>query len=54
MYTSLKTKKKKEEVHSEGRTLNVVLITKSAVTSILVIYDITPRKDSAVLYYIRT
>lgn len=46
--------KEKNIVRSESRTLNTVLITKSAVTSVLVIYEITPRSDSAVPYYIRT
>lgn len=45
---------KEREIHSKARTFNAALITKSAVTSVLVIYEITPRRDSAVLYYIRT
>ena len=47
-------RKKEREIHSKARTFNAALITKSAVTSVLVIYEITPRRDSAVLYYIRT
>lgn len=38
----------------QSQNFNAALITKSAVTSVLVIYEITPRRDSAVLYYIRT
>jgi len=54
LYKNLYFKRKKKVAHSESRTLNAVLITKSAVTSVLVIYEITPRSDSAVPYYIRT